>query len=92
MVAHYALHAVPDEVARALGPEVAEELLRGRSPAITEGVPERWYEPHEAPQDYVDWVAASQVPPAPFMERRLVIQNLAITAVLVVLVALLALT
>lgn len=92
VVATYTFERVPDAVAKALGAELADEILRGRLQPITDGVPERWNEPHEAPEAYVEWLGTHRSEPEPFMERRLVIQNLAITAVLVVITALLVVT
>lgn len=91
VVVRYTLDTLPDAVARQLGQELVDEVCVNR-PAVTEGVPESWVRPHEAPEAYVAWLASQEedAPASTGMERAQIIQNLAITGVLVVVIALLA--
>lgn len=84
----YTSSTLPDAVAKALGREVVDEVCTNRP--VVAGGDERWSEPHEAP---AAWVAVHTAAQAKVAERQraIVIQDMAITAVLVVAVALLAL-
>jgi hypothetical protein len=84
----YTADNLPDSVARALGSAATEEYCRNRKPVL-DGVPERWDRPHDAPAAYQAWVA--EQPVEDDLDRAWLIQNMAITGVLVVVVALLAL-
>jgi hypothetical protein len=90
VIIRYTPEAVPDGVARALGASVVDPF-RGEHPTVAEGEPGSWSEPHEPSAAYVAWAAEnSPAAPEPFMERSRIVQNIAVTAVLAVVMALLA--
>lgn len=88
----YALEAVPEGLARAIGQELLDEVTEARkgekAPAESGPVKmvDRWSEPHEAPPEYVAWVEAQPAAPGLVSREELVEWGTAAAVVAVVVV------
>lgn len=89
VIVRYTPEALPREVALVLGAAVVDDFI-GTNPTIDDGMPTSWSEPHEAGPAYEAWHAEQPVETDGVFDRQRILQNIGITALLAVVMAILA--